>query len=215
MTTSTRSRWTGWWYLPVTILSLGLLAWVPFVHAAVRLRRPRIHLWAVLYFALMVFVLVVLPPYTETPTPAEDTRANIGVAVILAVAGVASVQQFFLRRTRAAPPPAEDPAVARVRAARERRRQARELAANDPAMARELRIGRPDLPRDYDDGGLVDLNAAPASAIALTCAVDPAVAQQIVDARAGARFSAVDDVFALTELPLDTWDAIRERGIVI
>ncbi|MEU0510503.1 hypothetical protein [Amycolatopsis sp. NPDC006125] len=218
MTTSTRGRWTGWWYLPVTILSLGILAWVPFVHAAVRLRRPRIHLWAVLYFAVLVAVLAVLPPADPTPTPADDTRSAIGGAVMIAMIALASVQQHFLRRRASTPRPAappEDPAVARVKAARERRRQARELAANDPAMARELRIGRPDLPRDYDDGGLVDLNAAPATAIAQTCAVDPAVAQQIVDARAGARFSAVDDVFALTELPLDTWDAIRERGIVI
>ncbi|GHE77358.1 hypothetical protein GCM10017786_03410 [Amycolatopsis deserti] len=214
MTQRTQRHFTGWWYLPLTILSLGLLTWVPFVHAAARLRRPRIHLWAVLYFALMVFVLVTLPPYTETPTPAENTRANIGVAMILAIVGAASVQQFFLRRTRTAPRPEEDPAVARVRAARERRRQARELAANDPAMARELGIGRPDLSRDYDDGGLVDLNAAPASAIAETCGIDPAVAQRIVDARAGARFAAVDDVFALTELPLETWDVVRERGIV-
>jgi hypothetical protein len=31
-------------------------------------------------------------------------------------------------------------------------------------MTRDLRIGRPDLSRQYDDGGLVDLNTAPVQA---------------------------------------------------
>jgi hypothetical protein len=33
--------------------------------------------------------------------------------------------------------------------------------APGPVLARELRIGRPDVPRQFDDGGLVDLNHAP------------------------------------------------------
>ncbi|AIJ23347.1 hypothetical protein [Amycolatopsis methanolica] len=109
MTTSTRSRWTGWWYLPVKILSLGILAWVPFVHAAVRLRRPRLHLWAVLCFAVLVAVLAVLPPADETLTPAENTRSAIGGAVMIAMIAPASVQQHFLRRSAGAPTPAAPP----------------------------------------------------------------------------------------------------------
>ena len=33
-------------------------------------------------------------------------------------------------------------------------------------LARELRIGRPDLPRQYDDGGLVDVNNVPVGVLA-------------------------------------------------
>ena len=33
-------------------------------------------------------------------------------------------------------------------------------------LAQELKIGRPDLPRDYDDGGLVDVNHVPAAILA-------------------------------------------------
>ncbi|MEW2355288.1 helix-hairpin-helix domain-containing protein [Spirillospora sp. NPDC029432] len=47
------------------------------------------------------------------------------------------------------------------------REDARALATEDPALAHELRIGRPDLPRGYDDGGLVDVNHAPPSALAM------------------------------------------------
>ena len=43
----------------------------------------------------------------------------------------------------------------------ERRKEARHLLASNPALARDLKIGRPDLPRDYDDGGLVDVSHVP------------------------------------------------------
>lgn len=83
-------------------------------------------------------------------------------------------------------------------------------------MARELGIGRPDLPRTYDDGGLVDLNSPPAQAIAHTCGIDPAVATLIVEARsAGIMFTTVDDVFSFTEIPYTLWDGIRDRAIVV
>ena len=52
----------------------------------------------------------------------------------------------------------------------------------DPALARELRIGRPDLPREYDDGGLVDINHAPAEVIA-TSGMTLELAQKIVEVR--------------------------------
>ncbi len=54
------------------------------------------------------------------------------------------------------------------------RQQARELADSNPALARELGIGRPDIPHEYDDGGLVDVNHVPggvlASSLGLTAA---------------------------------------------
>src|SRR6266700_4115871 len=50
----------------------------------------------------------------------------------------------------------------RLAFARSRRRsQARQIARANRVLARELRIGRPDLPREYDDGGLVDVNHVP------------------------------------------------------
>jgi hypothetical protein len=64
-----------------------------------------------------------------------------------------------------APPPrgnANAQAIAAATMRRDLRRQAREQAAQDPLLARELRIGRPDLlPRAFDDGGLIDVNHVP------------------------------------------------------
>ena len=41
------------------------------------------------------------------------------------------------------------------------RERALQIVTYHPYMARELRIGRPDLPRWYNDGGLIDVNAVP------------------------------------------------------
>ena len=46
-------------------------------------------------------------------------------------------------------------------------------------MARDLRIGRPDLPRHYDDDGLVDVNSAPAETIAKWSGLSQAQAADI------------------------------------
>ena len=43
---------------------------------------------------------------------------------------------------------------------------ARRLQQDNPVLAQELKIGRPDLPRGYDDGGLVDVNHVPAAILA-------------------------------------------------
>jgi hypothetical protein len=181
------SRFAGWWYLPLTILSAGVLAWVPFLHAAIRLSRPRLLLWSA--FCLAVLVTALALPVRPAGGEVEFSDALPGLLMIVMIP-IASIRQWSLRRNLVVPiwpvaptaptPPASaplDPAVARVLAARARRNDARELAAADPLMARELRIGRPDLPRTYDDGGLVDLNSAPAPVIAQVCQLDQAAAQ--------------------------------------
>jgi hypothetical protein len=116
-----------------------------------------------------------------------------------------------------APPDVLDPAVAAVHAARARRAEARALVAKDPLMARELGIGRPDLRRAYDDGGLVDLNNAPAPVIAQLCEIDLVIAQNIVDGRnrLGGSFSNVDEVFVVSQLPVSAWDRIRDRAVLV
>lgn len=106
--------------------------------------------------------------------------------------------------------PTADPAIKAALAARARRDEARRPVQDDPLLARELYIGRPDMTRTYDDGGLVDLNNAPANVIADVCGVPADVAATIVDARdqRGAPFANVDELFVTADLPLSTWDRI-------
>lgn len=210
-------RWfaEGGWYYLVVVATIGLFSFVPFVHAAIRLRSPLTALWAALYAGALA-VLVAF----------NDEIPAVGLYPYL-MGAAACVQLTFLRR-RVWPRSAdeqrsarsaelsEDPAVDAVLVARQRRAEARRIAAEDPLLAHELAIGRPDLARSYDDGGLVDLNAAPAEALVQFCGLDAAVAEEIVRAREhGIRFATVEDVFAFVDVAPHLWDRVRDRAVVI
>lgn len=214
-------RWfaQGGWYLFVVVLSLGILSFVPFVHAATRVRKPLMWLWVVLYTAAVITIFL-------NVGTATTGGFEIGLMIIASIHSVLLRRQVWPTTTApvASPAPAvlgsagwpADAAVAAVLAARGRRDGARRLAGADPQMARELHIGRPDLARTYDDGGLVDLNSAPPQVIAASCGINLVSATQIVDARiAGVPFATVDDVFSLAEIPYPLWDRIRDRAVVI
>ena len=77
-----------------------------------------------------------------------------------------------------------DPALAAAQWRAARRQEARQLQAGEPAMAAELMIGRPDLPgRQYDDGGLVDVNHVPVEWLMRMLSLQRPVAEQIIAAR--------------------------------
>ena len=222
----TRGNWFtrgGWWFF-VHVLSAGVFATIPFTHAAVVSRRTGHAVLAGIVLALTIVALVLLgiaPEDADGRVVGPAGTAGSLVIVTLLVGGTAGLivlrAQIYGRNTPVRQAPAgPDPAVARAMAGRQRRQEARALAASDPLLAHELRIGRPDLPRDYDDGGLVDLNGAPAPVVAQLCGIEPVQAARIVQARqAAGRFSAVDDVFSYTDLPVEVWDRVRDRGIVL
>lgn len=200
----------GWYYLLV-LVSFGILVPIPFAHAATRLRTPWSWGWAAVYTAA-VGALVILPD--------PDPGSNLKGGLIIGLALVAMVHLTWVR-SRVWPTPvapaAPDPAVAAALGARSRREEARRIVERDPPLARDLRIGRPDLPREYDDGGLVDLNAATAAAIAASCEIDLELARRIVDSRGarGVPFASVEDAFTYTDIPVELWDRIRDRSVVL
>jgi hypothetical protein len=207
----------GWWFL-VHLLSLGILAPVPFAAAAARTRRRADAAVAAGYglaVALLITIIAVAPRGPDGEI-ARTPSSLVGL-VFLAVLVGGTVHLALLRRRVYRPAPRHaDPAIAAALAARDRREEARRLAAADPLLAREVRIGRPDLPRRYDDGGLVDLNTAPAAVLAQALGVDGAVAATIVSARdAAGRLTSVEDLFVYSDLPVDAWDVVRDRGIVL
>jgi DNA uptake protein ComE-like DNA-binding protein len=115
--------------------------------------------------------------------------------------------------------PSYDPnsaAIAGIQAGRRKREEAREMARRDPQMARDLRVGRPDLARQYDDGGLVDVNSAPEVTLAEWLGLSAAQSAQVVEARQQLnRFEHVEDLVNLAGLEPSTYDQVKDRIILL
>lgn len=139
---------------------------------------------------------------------------------------------LFDGRPLAAPPPPVQPrrgpvvrpwhgngnaqALAAAKMRRDLRKAARELAEQDHILARELCIGRPDLPREYDDGGLIDVNHVPAHVLTTLSGVTPEIAERIVSTRDHVdRFSSAEELMTTTDLHPDLLSEIKEYTIFL
>ncbi|MFD4643256.1 hypothetical protein ACFWN2_38535 [Lentzea sp. NPDC058436] len=219
----------GIWYFIVVIASAGLFAAVPFAHAAHRLRKRSLWQWTALYAIASIALVLLMPSSQGQPAASTtDLRSSIGGLAVIVLIVAACIQLSGIRRevyglpqpvrppVQPQQPWAADPAVTTALMWRARREEARGIVARDPALARDLRIGRPDLPRQYDDGGLVDINTAPPSVIAHHCGLDERAVRQIERARSQRPlpFQSVDELLVFAELDVSVWDLIRERAVV-
>ncbi|MET9509006.1 helix-hairpin-helix domain-containing protein [Streptomyces flavidovirens] len=119
-------------------------------------------------------------------------------------------------RTDRPVPGAVDPAVGAALVRRQRRAEARNLLESDPALARELLIGRPDLPRRFDDGGLVDVNHAPVSVLTTLPGFTPELAERVAQARDKHHgFDFVGELEVYADLPQGLADELAERLIFL
>jgi hypothetical protein len=97
----------------------------------------------------------------------------------------------------------------------ERRDQALRLAREDPRLALEAGVGRPDLPAAFD-GGLVDVNNAPAAIIAGLPTFDGNLAARIIAAREQIDgFSSLEDLGSVLDLPGDQVEHLRDRVVFL
>lgn len=195
-------KWLGncGWYLPAVLLSGGLGTAFPFAHAAIRLRRPLIYAMGVGY-STVAFVAICL-----INSMVNSTTETVGVSLLSAVLLGASSHLIVLSRqsVRARRLATKvDPALAKARDAQTKRALARKLLAQDPLIADELHIGRPDLGGTFDDGGLVDINHATVDAMASAFGISPVDARAIVQLRdVHGEFASVDEMLVLVELPM-------------
>ena len=212
----------GGWYIVLTICTAGFLAGVPFWHAAHRLGRAQVRTLALAYTAAGIYLVVLLaltPPQRADGTSGNETLSTIGGLSVVVVVVLACIQLRSLRREvyggRGVVAAHSDPAVARALGARARREETRQLIARNPGLQRDLGIGRPDLGRGYADGGLIDLNTAPAEVIARVADIDPADAAAIVAARTARGGSWFDLAELIDNVPLPSYaqEQLRERAV--
>jgi hypothetical protein len=198
----------------VPIWSIGFLSFVPFLAYAIGQRTRRD--WAVFggYLAATVVMVVALG------LAGSDNGATTAVGgYIIALAGCAAVHAAVLFKPGRAAAPGPSPRWSvrqrnQAAVAQARDRIARHLVATNPALARDLMIGRPDLRRAYDDGGLVDVNHVSAQALMQGLGLTEDEMRDVLTARRGlGRFASADELGAYTQLSPDRIDELRDLMI--
>ena len=213
------------WLWAVPVFSCGLLAAASPFAIAVKTRSAAAWRWTVAVAALSFagFALLGSPP--EDTTTMRTTVGMLCAAAAMMIGAVWSSVKWpeVAAASRTSIPPVATSstagnasAIAAVEAARRKRREAREIAARDPQMARELSIGRPDLARHFDDGGLVDVNSAPAEVFVHAFGWPTEVADGIVRARdTVGRFQAAEDLVLLAGVGQVAFDAVQDRLLLL
>jgi DNA-binding SARP family transcriptional activator len=197
----------------VPLLSFGTFSWAAIAFLAARRRSLALALAAAGYF-----LLVVVFGFATTDDPNSQWETVAVLALLLAMAGGAAHTALLLSGTRTGSRKGQpvDHDTLRSLELRIRRGQALTLLDHHPRIARELHIGRPDMARVFNDGGLVDVNAVPEHILAALPGVTVPQAQQIVARRrAVGGFASVDDLITDGLLPVPTVRALSDVLIVV
>ena len=199
-----------WAVLPLP--TFGLAAPFTIGYAAHRLHSRALTLSASIYTAVFVAAFVLI----GSSTTDTQWQTTVGAWLMAGVAVGSTVQSFVIREQLVAGRPGHDVVVGEARQSLRQRDASRRIVDHDPVLARELLIGRPDLPRRFDDGGLVDVNHVPVDLLATLPGLDRAVAELIVDVRDGiGGFESLDDLSVTLHLPPHSLDGAAGRMIFI
>ncbi len=197
----------------VPLFSIGMLTPFVFLYAAAR-RHER---W--LWFATGAYALACTSWLVFASMPERSAGPILAGILLLVLPAVGTTHAFLVRRRVFAPmtaPPEPQPALRAALQARQKRAEARAIAARDAALATELRIGRPDIPHEFDDGGLVDINHVPPAVLINTLGLSAEQASSLVivrDRRGG--FTSPEELVVYTELAPDTIERIQDRMVLI
>ncbi|HEY0471309.1 MAG TPA: BTAD domain-containing putative transcriptional regulator [Kribbella sp.] len=182
-----RRTWRDWLVKAVVavipIVTIGLASAPLMAVLAIQRRSLRLGLAAVGYGAATVAGYVMVDTSSDVVTSNTD---GLAVVLLLSQAVACSVHAAVITPRR----PRRRDLEREVR-----RQQARRIAADHPRIARELGIGRPDLPNSFDDGGLVDINDAPVEELGRLPGVSVEQAKLIVaDRTYRGRFRSVQEL---------------------
>ena len=225
-TASTLSRW--WLLVPIATLGFGTC--VPFFIVAKRTRIRRLSIIGGAYAAVAFLSLYLLNFNGNN----DRWQSSLGRAIAITCAAVGTAHVFGIRRQLGAGSQVGGPrmnfsqlpgaytnstersnyVIARGVERMALREAARQIVLTQPRLADELRIGRPDLPREFDDGGLVDINHVPASVLAQLPDVSRNLALRIVDARQTIDcFESLDDISLVLGMPPQKLDHLRDVAL--
>jgi DNA uptake protein ComE-like DNA-binding protein len=194
------------WWVWVSGTPLGLGAWTPIVPGRELKKRSWIG-WGVLW------TLIALGGWIGAASSDGGTGAGLALIVgwVGPIATTLAIRPSYLEEAGSSFTRGREAAEKRL----QERRQAQKLAAEKPELALELGIGRPDRP-GAQAAGLVDVNNAPAEAIATLPGVDAALARRIADTRDEVDgFSSVADLGAVLDLDGNAVERLRDHVVFL
>jgi hypothetical protein len=192
--------------------SIGLGTPFSFGYAALKRRDIGLAAAAAGYTAGLALVVTLLV--------AAPLTAPLGVLLFILLWLTGSIHGLAARR-RVYPPvtPRErmnQRAIDMAKHRRQLREDARRIVADDVALALELRIGRPDLARSFDDGGLVDVNHAPMNVLMLLSGITAEMADRVVTFRTEAGpFVSVEELAVHADIPPGVVPGIAEYTVFL
>ncbi|WP_192809850.1 BTAD domain-containing putative transcriptional regulator [Actinomadura rudentiformis] len=203
----------------IPVITCGTVGWAVIAFFAARRRSVPLGLAAAGYLAAeAIFMAVALHTDADVATPWD---VPMMIAWFVAMFGAAAHIVLLMSSGPSDPERARDlgrvdPVLVELLERRTRREQARALVRDHPEIARRLRVGRPDVSRTFDDGGLVDVNDAPRDVLAGLPGVGPHHAMLIVAVREGkGPFASTEDLIVQGLLPAHVVRALHEVLIAI
>ncbi len=206
MTGTDSPRRARWPY--IALIPFGFGAWAP-IYAGVKVRRPLWIALGVLWSAMVVVALAL------SSGKGDSNDGPVGALVLIAwfgsIATSFSIRGEYEREMASPLHEAREAAEQRL----EDRREALDIARSNPALAREVGIGRPDRP-GADDEGLVDVNNASVTALLDLPGIDGDTATRIVETRERVGgFSSLEDCGATLDLSGGVVEGLRGRVVFL
>jgi hypothetical protein len=205
----------GWVIAAIPLLTCGFASFAPALWARSQRGEDPRYRRQMLIFAIIVgiasvssFVLIGVDG-ANTPGSSTGPMGTVAAGIWFGTVVVATVVAILNRK----------PALQRLGSAEEyqrqqRRAQYRRLINTDIKLARSMSVGRPDLERTYDDGGLLDLNSLSFEAL-VRFGVPVDEAARIVKARQVGTFSTLNEVAVRCNLTRNTMAGLRETAVFL
>ena len=201
-----RSRWP--W---ISLLPIGLGAWAP-IYAGV---RARVRSWVALG---LLWSAIVIAGFVKSSLGHAGHSGTDDLAGLLLIVGwVGAVATSFMIRG-AYDRQMGSTLLAATEAAEQRlrdRQRALQLARQNPALAREIGIGRPDR-QGAADAGLIDVNNASVTALLKLPGISGEIATEIIETREKVGgFSSLEDMGETLELAGDVVEGLRGEVVFL
>jgi hypothetical protein len=179
------------------------------LYVGVRTRRGALITSAVGYVALLAVSIALLNGDKH-----HSWEQGLGTVLLLVIWIGGFVHALCVRRSISEQLELQNsPSIANAAHEIARRNYGRELIRTKPALARQLGVGRPDLP-NADSFGLIDVNHAGAAAIALLPGIDKDAADKVAAfCTAGGSFVSAEDLGLFLDLPFSCVDDLKDLTV--